>query len=274
MFTSKRLVLGSGILCLVFLGGCHTTTGQTALVTPLTSTTSSAKAGEKEPELPISDGAKLCFATAESLEAGGKPAEAIRLYDKARHLDARLAPEATRRLAVLFDRSGEFDKALNEYQRGLQENPKDAKLLNSLGYGYYCRGEWAAAEANLRKAVAADPKFAGAWNNLGMTLAQQSKYDESLAAFGNAVTQAQAHCNLAFIQATQAKIAEAKQHYQIALQLEPGLQIARLALQRLDRKSTETVAAPPTVSPNVVSSTARDHAVLADATGAPLAGNR
>jgi tetratricopeptide (TPR) repeat protein len=233
MRTKKKLLFWSmGVSLMSMLAGCQTLGRESILVSPMNGASAPVRAGEKQHELPTSESAKLCFTTAETLEKGGNDREAIRLYEKARRLDKHLAPEVTRRLAVLYDRNEEFDKALDEYRRGLLENPKDADLLNDLGYGYYCRGEWAEAEKTLRKAVAANPKFANAWINLGMTLAKQNKYDESLQAFGKVVPKAQALCNLAFIQATQAKYDEARQCYEAALQFDPGLQIARIALQK------------------------------------------
>jgi len=225
------------------LAGCHSVGSQQTLVSPMPSlapaATTSANAGNPQ-DLSVNESAKVCFATAEALEQGGKDAEAIALYDKARTLDNRLAAKATRRLAVLFDRNGEFDKALSEYRRGLNDNPKDAELLNDLGYGYYCRAEWVEAEKNLRKAVTANPKLANAWINLGMTLAQLGRYEESLATFGKVVTEAQARCNVAFIQVTQGKVDDAKNNYETALRMEPGLQLARVALQKMNQPDFRT----------------------------------
>jgi tetratricopeptide (TPR) repeat protein len=250
MRTKKKLLFWSmGVNLMSLLAGCQTLGREPALVSPMNDASAPMRAGAKQHGLPTSESAKLSFATAETLEKGGKDREAISQYEKARQLDKHLASEVTRRLAVLYDRNEEFDKALDEYRRGLLENPKDADLLNDLGYGYYCRGEWAEAEKNLRKAVAANPKFANAWINLGMTLAQQAKYDDSLQAFGKVVPQAQALCNLAFIQATQAKYDEARHSYEAALQLEPGLQIARIALQKMNQPNPPTIrSAAPAVS--------------------------
>ncbi|HZZ79653.1 MAG TPA: tetratricopeptide repeat protein [Gemmataceae bacterium] len=258
---TKSLSFGSLAACLaLFLTGCQLPSSESMLVGPMSDASSSPRAGTKEAELPTMDSAKLCFTTAETLEKGGKDPEAIGLYEKARQLDKRLAVEATRRLAVLYDRNDEFDKALDYYRHALEENPKDAELLNDLGYGYYCRGEWAEAEKHLRKAVGVNPKYANAWINLGMTLAQQSRYDESIQAFGKVIPKAQAHCNVGFIQATQAqslmksvsasagqlKRNEARRSYEAALQLEPGLQIARIAMQKLNQVSaSESSAAAP-----------------------------
>ncbi len=244
-------VLKLSIVPLAFgLAGCHTTNSQSAIDSTIPSLVPAMPVKSvRQQDLSINESAKICFATAQTLEQGGKDAEAIALYDKARQLDKHFTAASTRRLAVLFDRNGEFDKALAEYRRGLSDNPKDAELLSDLGYGYYCRAEWAEAEKNLRKAVAANPKLANAWINLGMTLAQQARYDESLAAFGKVVSEAQARCNVAFIQVTQDKVAEAKNNYESALRLEPGLQLARIALQKMNQPNFR--ARTPTDTPTL-----------------------
>src|SRR6185369_9509476 len=109
-----------------------------------------------------------------------------------------------------------------------------ADLLNDLGYCYYSRGKWTDAETTLRKAVTANPQHQRAWVNLGMTLAQMERYQESFEAFTHAVPAAQAHCNLAFILTTQGKRDDAKQAYRLALNFDPGLTLARAALQKLE----------------------------------------
>src|SRR5262249_57924483 len=109
-------------------------------------------------------------------------------------------------------------------------HPRDANLLNDLGYSYYNHGDWQEAERWLRKSLAVDSHHQRAWINLGMTLGQQERYDESVEAFGHAVRPAEAHCNLAFILTTQGRRQEARQEYEKALALEPGQRLARAAL--------------------------------------------
>jgi tetratricopeptide (TPR) repeat protein len=218
-------------LVLTLTSGCQTFSKQN--VPNMAPTNAAMNGGTKEPDLPALDSAKLCFTAADTFEQGGQFGEAIKLYEKSRQEDSRLGVQATRRLAILHDRTGNFDKAIEEYQRGLHDNPRDAELFNGLGYGYYNRAEWELAEKNLRKAVTLDPKMTTAWNNLGMTLAMQLRYEEALTAFEKVVPKAQALCNLAFIQATQKKYAEARQNYERALELQPGLQLARSGLQKL-----------------------------------------
>lgn len=199
--------------------------------------------GRPAPELPPSESAKVCLATAEALEKGGKDREAIGLYEKARAINPGLK-HVSRRLAVLYDRTLQHDKAKAEFDRVLAQYPNDADVLTDLGYGYYSRGLWSEAEKYLRQAVNADPKHARAWTNLAMTLGQRERYDEAMAAFQKAVNPAQAWCNLAFIYTTQGKREEAKNCYRQALSLEPGLQLARIALTRLENPSDEARQTP------------------------------
>jgi tetratricopeptide (TPR) repeat protein len=185
-------------------------------------------------ELPNKDAARLCIRTAQEYEKNGQTEEAIRLFEKARTADPTVAKVASRRLAVLYDSTGDFGKAATEYEVLLKANPKDAGLLNDLGYSYYCRGDWANAESTLLKAVQIDPAQKRAWINLGLSQAQLGKWDESLASFAKVVRPAEAHSNIAFVLAAQGKLDDAKAQYREALTLDPSLRLAQMALAKLD----------------------------------------
>ena len=192
-------------------------------------------------ELPRKKKADVCLIAARIMEANGQHAKAIEHYDQVRQLEPNLDNFCTKHLAVLHDRVGNFDKALDEYQRALKQNPKDAEVYNDLGYGYYSRGHWEPAVKQFRSAVQLDPKNQRAWSNLGMSLAQLGRYDEGLSAFEKVVNRPQALCNIAYIQAAQGKRDMAKDSYAYALKLEPGLQKARAALQALDNPTSRVV---------------------------------
>lgn len=185
-------------------------------------------------ELPAKETARVCLRTAQELEKGGQVEEAVRLYEKARLHDPALAPAASRRLAVLYDKAGEFSKSATEYDALLKAKPKDADLLNDLGYSYYSRGDWATAEGYLAKAVEADPNHKHAWMNLGLAQSQQEKWEESFQSFCKAVRPAEAHVNLGFALATRGKTAEAKEQYRQALALDPSQKVARSVLAMLE----------------------------------------
>ncbi len=247
-------IVSAGLFALV---GCQNFSGFST--SPAGNATSNFLPGMSSPNtdgsasVQISDGPKIknmrgtskekvdaSLAAAQAMESSGKHGEAAMFYEQVRQLDPRRDLYCARHLAVLYDRNGNFDKALDEYAKLLKANPKDAEAYNDLGYGYYNLGKFEAAETNLRKSVEFDPKSKRAWCNFGMALAQLGRYEESLVAFEKAVNRPQAHCNVAFIQAAQGKWSEARDSYALALKLEPGLQKARAALQRMDEPRNKT----------------------------------
>jgi tetratricopeptide (TPR) repeat protein len=194
-------------------------------------------------DLSASESARLCMATAEQLEAANKPGDAIPLYEKARQLDPRSEAKITRSLANLYVKIGEFDRAKDEFDRALRATPKSAEVLNDLGYAYYTRGMWKEAETVLKNALAADSKHQRAWSNLGMTLGQQGRYEEAVDAFRHVVSPGKAYCNVAFLMTTQGRREQAAATYREALKVEPDLQLARIALDRIERGTPPAAAA-------------------------------
>lgn len=192
--------------------------------------------------LPPAESATLCLAVADQLAARGHYPEAIHQLMHVRHLDPKM--DLSPRLARLHAKVGNETQALEEYEKAIRAHPKDAHLLNDLGYFQYERGNWLEAERALRKALEIEPEHNRAWMNLGLTLGQQGKYAEALVAFEQAGKPAEARCNLAFIYGTQGKVQEAQQLYQEALELDPGLKLARVALGKLDPNKTSERSQP------------------------------
>jgi Flp pilus assembly protein TadD len=189
-------------------------------------------AAKKEQELPIDKTADLCVALAEQLEKQGHEAEAAAQYERARQCKPSL--NISRRLAVIYDRQGDYQRAIVEYEKALKHEPKNADILNDLGYCHYTHGRWADAEKCLTQAITLDSKNKRAWINLGLALGQEERYKESLEAFTKGSSVAEAHCNLAFILLTQNKFDEAKREYQKALELQPDFALAQAAVDRLN----------------------------------------
>jgi len=198
----------------------------------------SPQADTASSELPGKQSAGLSLVMAESLERADKELEAIAYYERARELDPVASERVSRRLAVLYDRVDQQAKAMNEYHELLKKHPKDASLLNDMGYSYYNRGQWAEAETYLLRSVAADKTNKRAWVNLGMTQAQLGKTTQALVSFEKAVSQAEAQANLGFVLMTQGNRAEALAAYRRALALEPTLPIAQAAIARLEQGET------------------------------------
>ena len=125
-------------------------------------------------ELPAPQSAKVCLATGAFLEKQGYETEALLEYQRARQYDPRL-PGVAWRLAVLYGKLGETEKARTEFQTALQEQPRDAALLNDLGFFHYQLNENGAAEKSLRQALALNSSYQRAWVNLGKVLVQQHR---------------------------------------------------------------------------------------------------
>ena len=184
-------------------------------------------------DLQAKPAAMLCLNMAESLEKEGKDAEAVGYYERARELDPAIHDRIARRLAVLYDRTDNQARAMAEFQDLLKKKPKDANLLNDVGYSYYNRAQWEDAEKYLRQAIAIDKHHKSAWVNLGLTLAQQGRDAEAIEAFTKVVTPAEAHANVGFVLAVQGKKAEAIEAYRRALEREPTLRLAQIAIEKL-----------------------------------------
>jgi Tfp pilus assembly protein PilF len=233
-----------GVLVVVLpLVGCATGAREGGLLPSLSSDSplTGTSAARKESELPPAKAAEACLATAELMERHGHDVQAIYQYEMARHYNPKLDAKVRRKLAYLYDRIGDWPRAMAEYERCLAETPRDADLLNDIGYCQYQQGNWAEAERWFRAALEQQPGHARAAINLGMALGQQGRYAEAEAAFERVNTAAEAQVNLAFIYQTQGKREEAKAAYRKALALQPELELARRALAKLETPpSTES----------------------------------
>lgn len=231
IYTALALLLASQT-------GCQLGEKAKALTQGLTSS-SSAKpttpdGGGMATELGAVDSAQLAFKMAESLEIKGEDADAVAQYEKARNLDPQLHDRAARRLAVLYDKLDNQAQAMIEFHELLKKSPKDADLLNDIGYSYYNRGQWNEAEKHLREALRHAKNHKRATVNLGMALAQQGRQQEALETWMAIITPAEAYANLGFVLLTQGKKDEARAAYQEALRHEPALTKAQQTLAKLD----------------------------------------
>ncbi len=210
MKTLRFLTLG---LALSLLGGCANQAsfqGENPYVT------------ESERDLPANEAARLCIATARELERTGALAEAVVQYERARQFDSGV-PGISRRLAKLYDLLDRYARAREEYQKALAEDPDDASLMNDYGYFHYNQGHLDQAEVWLRRAIDQDPFLHTAWVNLGVVLAEQERYKESLKAFEQVLPSAEAHYNLGVCLVRQSRYDEGREALTEALRLDSGL---------------------------------------------------
>jgi len=83
-----------------------------------------------------------------------------------------LTPEEHLNLGVAYEKSGEFDNAIKEYELAARTQPI-AYLY--LGNAHFQKQDWAHAEHNYKKAIEIDPNNADARNNLAWLYYIQGK---------------------------------------------------------------------------------------------------
>ena len=232
----------AAVLALAAMVGCNATGRSSSLKTVEVSPMGpSAPTVKINADLLPARSARVCLRAGEVMEEKGLPAEAIAQYEKARQFDPKL-PGVSRRLAVLYDRQGDYVRASAEYKLALESGPNHPELLNDMGYYCYERGEWKEAERWLRKAVAVDPKSRRAWVNLGMTLAQSGQAEASLEAFSHALTPAESRMNLGLLQAQNCRRSEASATLRKSIELEPDAALTRAVLEVVEKPGPATPA--------------------------------
>ncbi|MBN1912721.1 MAG: tetratricopeptide repeat protein [Pirellulales bacterium] len=143
--------------------------------------------------------------------------------------------EAYHRLGVLADRQRRYREAETLYGQAIRLRGGDAGLFNDLGYCLYLQGKFDKAEGALLKAVSYDPSNSRYRNNLGMVYGNQKRYDEALAQFRRAGSDADAYYNLAFILASNEDPEGAKNCFRLALAADSTHEPSRRALESFER---------------------------------------
>ena len=123
----------------------------------------------------------------------GRFDEAIDLLKKSLAL-IDFDPETWNYLGVAYWNKGLYDEALQAYDRALSLDRNYSIVFNNRGSLYlsrFLKGRQAAdltqAVESFRKAVELDPKYASAWNGLGVGLRQSGDVDGAIAAWKKAV---------------------------------------------------------------------------------------
>ena len=221
------------------LAGCHQVPGDKSVqdLRPI-----QPVGKDKKQDLTSTEIMQTWSAKADKLQRDGQTDAALALCEKMREPGNPQAMQATRKIALIYDRSDDLDRAEQEYQRILMDDPKDATALYKLGDLAYRRNRWGIAEKYLTKALAVRPDYTEARFTLGMTLAQSNFYTESVQEFSKVVPKSEAYCKLAFILKLNGKVQDAIRAYETALTIEPGMPLATAELARLRQGANSTVS--------------------------------
>jgi Flp pilus assembly protein TadD len=124
-------------------------------------------------------------------------------------------------LGIIANRQRRPEQALVHFRLALALEPGLPALYNNRALSHMLLKDWPGAEESLRQALALDPQYGLAANNLGLVLAKQGRGPEALRAFEKGAGQAQAHNNLGVVLAQQGRFNQAAQQFRQAVETMP-----------------------------------------------------
>ncbi|MES0337968.1 MAG: tetratricopeptide repeat protein [Candidatus Magnetobacterium sp. LHC-1] len=140
-------------------------------------------------------------------------------------------------LGVFYERAGDYEKALLQYQRAIALNPNDSEAHYNMGNVYQRQGDFDAAIKHYQAALKLKPDYLEAHNNLGNIWFRQENYQQAIAEYQAVIKlnpdYAEAHNNLGSVYGILGRDDEAIKEFQAALRLNPDDIDARKNLELL-----------------------------------------
>jgi Tfp pilus assembly protein PilF len=128
------------------------------------------------------------------------------------------------KLALYYQRTGDFELALVHYKTVLQRDEMNADARNNLGNLYMSKALYEDAAREFRRVVAIEPKYVTAHVNLSAALYQLKRYDESAAEARAAIRldgrSADAYVNLALALSAAGQPSDARSSLSRALEID------------------------------------------------------
>lgn len=179
---------------------------------------------------------RVCYQT-------GPAQAAIEAYERAISLDRNYI-DPYYGLGILYAAQlGEYEAAINAFQRGVEHNPKEAFLVASLGSTYARMGEFAKAIESLQRALSLEPENDFAYSWLSIIYLHIAKYDDAINACQSEIGIADSHSArrvLGYVYILQGRYDQAVEQLELSIALEPEDYEARAALSQaykaLDRE--------------------------------------
>jgi len=176
------------------------------------------------------------------VRAGGRPAEAIALYQRALAIRPDDA-ETHNNLGIALADLGRVQESMDHYEQALRLRPDFAEVYGNEGNLLLKTGRVDEAMERFQKALLIDPELAGVRNELGNALARQGRIDDAIVQYREAARIdpgfVKAEGNLANALSQAGRYAEAIAHFERVLELDPSSVVAHynfgLTLRALGR---------------------------------------
>ncbi len=69
---------------------------------------------------------------------------------------------------IVYQRKGQYDQAISDYNKALEINPRFAKAYNNRGLAYKKKGKYDQAISDYNKALEINPRYADAYLHRGI----------------------------------------------------------------------------------------------------------
>jgi tetratricopeptide (TPR) repeat protein len=90
------------------------------------------------------------------------------------------AQDAYLNRGVAYGNLGQFDKAIDDYSKAIELNPKYTKAYYNLGVAYANLGQWDKAIDDYNRTIGIDPDFTDAYYNRGIAYANIGTWDKAI----------------------------------------------------------------------------------------------
>jgi len=146
-------------------------------------------------------------------------------------------PNSWNNLGILAAREGNYDQAIQYFQRALQIDPEHSIALQNLGSAYLQKKDWPQAKRALERALELNPDDAEANYSLGMVYAQQNDteraYEYLQKALASRPTYPEALNNLGILYLRTRRPEEAIRSFEQSIRVAPAYDQAYLNLARV-----------------------------------------
>lgn len=146
-------------------------------------------------------------------------------------------------LAHIYIQLGNIEEAKQHYSKTVDINPNNPAAITNLGNALALNGEYTEAAAKYRKSLAIDRYQVNTLNNLGNVLMKLGLLKQAEQQYNNSLMintdNPGTHYALGLCLEKQNRFEEAKVSYEIALEVDPTYEKAKLALKKLEENQTE-----------------------------------
>ncbi|MGB3239645.1 MAG: tetratricopeptide repeat protein [Geitlerinemataceae cyanobacterium] len=120
--------------------------------------------------------------------AQGDSSAALSQWDRQYNASKALTVEDYIKAGNQFRKKGQFDRAIEKYQEGLQQNPHHTSALFQLAVTYERQKEFEQASTHYQRAVQLQPENAEIYARLARVMKKQGNIQEALITFQKAIT--------------------------------------------------------------------------------------